>query len=131
MRWTVPAGSIIKAGGRALPATVKASTGDSYFTNLERLLTRKDDKGKVWNANEAIDRKDLLRMYTIWSADYVARMDRLGSLEPGKFADLVVLDKDYMTLPAEEFHTMKPLLTVVGGKVVFQKEGDAWASSIR
>jgi predicted amidohydrolase YtcJ len=50
----------------------------------------------------------------------VSRPDRLGSLEPGKLADLVVLDKDYMTLPAEEFHTIHALMTMIGGKVVFQ-----------
>jgi predicted amidohydrolase YtcJ len=130
MRWSVPAASVIRAGAR-ISGHGEGVRGDSYFTNLEALLTRKDVKGKVWNANEAIDRKDVLRMYTIWAADYVARTDRLGSLEPGKFADLVVLDQDYMTIPADQFHTLHPLLTVVGGKVVFHKEGDAWASSIQ
>ena len=81
--------------------------------------------------DEAIDRKDILRMYTIWAADYVARMDRLGSLEPGKFADLVVLDQDYMTVPVDQFHTLHPLVTVVGGKVKFRKDGDAFASSVQ
>ena len=129
-RWTLPVGSIIRAGAR-LAGHGEGVSGDSYFVYLERLLTRKDTQGKVWNSNEAIDRKDILRMYTTGSADYVARLDRLGSLESGKFADLVVLDKDYMTIPAGEFHTLHPILTVVGGKVVFQKEDDPWASSIR
>ena len=94
--------------------------GGSYFSNLEMLLTRKDSKGRVWGKQEAIDRKDLLRMYTNWSAEYVSRQDRLGSLEPGKFADLAVLDKDYMTIPIEQFHTIHALMTMVGGKVVYQ-----------
>ena len=64
----------------------------------------------------------MVRMYTSWAADYVARPDRLGSLERGKFADLVVLDKDYMTIPADQFHTMHAAITMVGGKVVYRQD---------
>jgi predicted amidohydrolase YtcJ len=61
-------------------------------------------------------------MYTIWAADYVGREDRLGSLEPGKFADLVVLDRDYMAIPDEEFSEINALLTMVSGKIVYEHE---------
>jgi predicted amidohydrolase YtcJ len=43
----------------------------------------------------------------------------LGSLEVGKQADLVVLDRDYLTVPAAEIKYIKPTLTMVGGRVVF------------
>jgi predicted amidohydrolase YtcJ len=115
----LPIASILKAGGR-VTGQGEGVRGGSYFSNLEMLLTRKDSKGRVWGKQEAIDRKDLLRMYTNWAAEYVSRQDRLGSLEPGKFADLVVLDKDYMTIPIEQFHTIHALMTMVGGKVVYQ-----------
>ena len=118
-RWVVPVGSIIRAGGK-VAGHGEGVDGDSYFTNPEMLMTRTDSKGKVWGKDEAIDRKDVLRMYTIWAAEYVAKPDRLGSLEPGKFADLVVLDKDYMTVPAGQFSDIHALLTMVGGKTVFQ-----------
>ena len=117
----LPIASILKAGGR-VTGQGEGVRGGSYFANLEMLLTRKDSKGRVWGKQEAIDRKDLLRMYTTWSADYVSRQDRLGSLEPGKFADLAVLDKDYMTIPNEQFHTIHALMTMVGGKVVYQDQ---------
>ena len=117
--WMLPIASILKASGR-VAGQGEGVRGGSYFTNLEMLLTRKDSKGRVWGKQEAIDRKDLLRMYTNWTADYVSRQDRLGSLEPGKLADLVVLDKDYMTLPAEEFHTIHVLMTMIGGNVAYQ-----------
>ena len=64
-------------------------------------------------------------MYTIWAADYVGRPDRLGSLEPGKLADLVVLDKDFMAIPNEEFHTVRAVLTMVGGKVAYRRPDSA------
>ena len=44
----------------------------------------------------------------------------LGSLEVGKQADLVVLDRDYMTVPAAEIRRIKPRMTMVGGRVVFE-----------
>ncbi|MGH9429634.1 MAG: amidohydrolase family protein [Terriglobia bacterium] len=48
------------------------------------------------------------------------RQNLLGSLERGKFADLVILDSDYFTVPEREIRKVKSLLTIVGGKVVFQ-----------
>ncbi|OFV94701.1 MAG: hypothetical protein A3H94_06020 [Acidobacteria bacterium RIFCSPLOWO2_02_FULL_60_20] len=45
--------------------------------------------------------------------------DKVGSLEAGKYADLVVLDKDYMTIPEEQVETIRPQLTMLGGKIVF------------
>jgi predicted amidohydrolase YtcJ len=124
-KWVAPVQSILKAGGH-VAGHGEGMRGDSYFTNLEELLTRKDSKGRIWGANDAVDRKDLLRMYTIWAADYVGRPDRLGSLEPGKFADLAILDKDYMTLPNDQFHTMHAITTMVGGKVVWKGTGGVY-----
>jgi hypothetical protein len=59
-------------------------------------------------------------MSTNWAAEYVLRADKLGSLERGKLADLLVLDRDYFTVPEREIRKIKPLLTVVGGKIVHQ-----------
>ena len=66
---------------------------------------------------EAIDRITLMKMMTSWPARFVLKEDVLGTLEPGKFADFVVLSKDYFTVPVEEFAEILPLMTVVGGKV--------------
>jgi predicted amidohydrolase YtcJ len=118
-RWVVPVGSILRAGGR-VTGHGEGVRGASYFTYPELLMTRTDSRGRVWGKDQAIDRKDVLRMYTIWAAEYVARSDRLGSLEPGKLADLVVLDRDYMAIPETDFSEIRALMTLVGGKTVFQ-----------
>ena len=44
----------------------------------------------------------------------------IGSLEVGKLADIVVLDRDYMTIPADDIFNIQPVLTMVGGRVVFE-----------
>ena len=45
----------------------------------------------------------------------------LGSLAPGKMADLVVIDRDYLTIPANEIKEIKSLITMVGGRVVYRR----------
>jgi predicted amidohydrolase YtcJ len=120
--WAAPIASIIRAGGRV---AMEMDTSDvrkhgGVFHYVAKLLHRKDDSGKVWGPKEAIGREDALRMYTIWAAEYVRAENRLGSLEPGKLADLVVLDRDYFSVPLEEFPKIRAILTLVGGKVAYQ-----------
>ena len=59
-----------------------------------------------------------MKMMTSWPARFVLKEDVLGTLEPGKFADFLVLNKDYFTIPIEEMPNTIPLMTVVGGKIV-------------
>lgn len=93
------------------------------FWRIEKAVTRKDDfYGKVFNPKEAVTREEAMWMSTIWPATQLGEESKLGSIEPGKLADLVILDKDYMTVPGDDIHTIKPLLTMVGGKVVYEAE---------
>jgi hypothetical protein len=65
------------------------------------------------------NRMDALRFYTLGSAWFSRDEDKRGSLAVGKFADLAVLTKDYMTVPVEEVGGIESLLTMVGGKIVY------------
>ena len=60
-------------------------------------------------------------MKTIWAAAYVGDEKKLGSLEPGKLADLVVLDGDYLRVPEDEISDLQVMLNIVGGKVVYSR----------
>jgi predicted amidohydrolase YtcJ len=89
------------------------------FQGLETSITRKDRNGKVWAPQERLTREEALIVSIRNGAYYTLRGDKLGSLEVGKLADLVVLDKDYMTIPEDDIGELKALWTIVDGKPVF------------
>jgi predicted amidohydrolase YtcJ len=66
-----------------------------------------------------ITRQQALIAHTRSNAYLLFKEKDLGSIEPGKLADFLVLDRDYLTIPEDEIKEIKPLQTVVGGKVVF------------
>jgi predicted amidohydrolase YtcJ len=67
-----------------------------------------------------ISREDALIAHTRMNAYLVFQENNLGSLQPGKLADLVALDRDYLTVPADQIKDIKPVLTMVGGRVVYE-----------
>jgi predicted amidohydrolase YtcJ len=71
---------------------------------------------------QPIDREDALIAYTRKNAYFVFQEDNLGSIQAGKLADLVMLDRDYLTVPADQIKDIKPMMTVVGGKIVFESK---------
>ena len=66
-----------------------------------------------------LTRKEALIAHTKNNAIIIHKEKTLGSLEVGKFADLLVLDRDYMTVPELEIRRIRPLLTMVDGKIVY------------
>lgn len=74
--------------------------------------------GQQINPGQQISRQQALHAYTRGNAWYMNRENELGSIEKGKFADLVVLDRDYFTASDAEMRRIRPVLTVVAGKVV-------------
>jgi predicted amidohydrolase YtcJ len=69
-------------------------------------------------ADQRITRAEVLRLYTRDNGWFVREEDQLGTIEKGKLADLVVLDRDYFKVPDEELKRIRSLLTIVGGNVV-------------
>ena len=69
--------------------------------------------------DETLTREEALIAHTRSNAYLFFQENALGSLEVGKQADLVVLDRDYMTVPAAEIKRIRPTLTMVGGRVVY------------
>ena len=83
-------------------------------------MVNREVEGKVYAGKERVDRVLALKTATSWAAEYVYRQNVLGTLERGKYADLLVLNSDYFTVPEREIRKVKPVLTMVGGKIVFQ-----------
>ncbi len=84
-------------------------------------VTRKMKDGTVFYPEQRMSRKEALRSYTYNCAYAAFQEDKLGSLSPGKLADIVVLSKDIMTAPEDEILNTQILYTIVGGKVMYQK----------
>lgn len=82
-------------------------------------MTRAGEPEGGWYANQKVTREEALRAFTIWAAYGQFEEDLKGSLEPGKLADFVVIDRDYMTCPEEEIKDIQALMTVSGGEVVY------------
>jgi hypothetical protein len=90
------------------------------FTTLQwSLVDSKNAAGAQRGPEQTPTREDALRAYTIGSAWFSFDETKRGSLEPGKLADLAVLSKDYMTVPADQIGSIESLLTMVGGKIVY------------
>ena len=70
------------------------------------------------NAGQQLTRPEALRLFTRGNTWFLRMEDRLGSIEPGRLADLVVLDRDYFAVPDEEIKQIRSVLTVVDGAVV-------------
>lgn len=88
---------------------------------LSVTLTRKTERGMIVSPEEKLTREEALRLYTINNTFLHHEENEKGSLEVGKLGDLILIDRDYMTCPAEEVADIRVLTTVVGGRVVFEK----------
>ncbi len=89
------------------------------FTTLGWAVTGKMVGGaKV--LRQPISREDALIAHTRRNAFLVFQENNLGSIQAGRLADLVVLDRDYLTIPADQIKDIQPVMTMVGGRIVFE-----------
>jgi predicted amidohydrolase YtcJ len=92
------------------------------FLGIATAVTRRAKwfEGRM-HPEEALTREQALRFYTINNARLLFLETETGSLEPGKRADLVILDRDILTCPEDEIAAIKPVATYVEGKAVFER----------
>ncbi|WP_428105328.1 amidohydrolase [Candidatus Binatus sp.] len=88
------------------------------FLGIWASVTRHSDMG-VFHPEQAISVTEAIKMWTLWAAKAMGEAQVKGSLEPGKYADMVVLSDDIFTMPPEGLKEVKPLKTIVGGEVVY------------
>jgi hypothetical protein len=82
--------------------------------------TGKNAKGELINDGQQITREEVMRLYTAENGWFTREEDVTGTIEPGKFGDLVVLNHDYRAVPDEGLKALRSVLTVVDGQVVYE-----------
>jgi predicted amidohydrolase YtcJ len=102
-----------------LGSDATAVTTSNPFYTLALAVTGKMVGGYKVN-RQTITREEALIAHTRSNAWFLFQEGNLGSLAPGKYADLLVLDRDYLKVPADQIKDIKPLMTMVGGKVVYE-----------
>jgi predicted amidohydrolase YtcJ len=127
LQFLAPAKTLLEAGVKVVGEHGGRMQPQLYFNALNLFVNRRIresedpvDGGIVVMPEEAVSRATALRLYTSRAAEWLFAEDLGGSLEPGKWADFVVLDRDYFTMPQAELLDNKVILTVVGDKVVYQ-----------
>jgi len=90
----------------------------SPWINLYYVVTGKNALGQVINGDQTLPRNEALRLYTANNGWFLNAEDKLGTIEEGKLADLVVLSADYFSVKEESIKDIYSVLTVVNGTVV-------------
>lgn len=119
--WQYPARSMLNAGTVIAGASDWPVSTPNVFNGIYEAETRKGPKG-VLDANQVMPRDAMLYAYTINAARAMNQQASIGSIEPGKQADLTLVDRDVLTVPAEEMRDTQVVWTMVGGDWVYRAQ---------
>lgn len=115
--------SLLKSGARLAGGSDFPVESHNPFLGIYAAVARQNLEGLPaggWHAGESLTREQALRSMTIDAAYASFHESTRGSLTPGKFADLIVIDRDIMACPASDIPTTRVLMTMVGGEFVFK-----------
>ena len=116
-KWQYPARSILDNGGIISGASDWPVSTANVFRAIYQAETRKGREG-VLDLSQAMPREAMFYAYTRNSAKAM-NLDSIGSIAPGKRADLALLDRDVLTISPEEMRDTKVVWTMVAGKTVY------------
>jgi len=119
--WSMPPMRMVQDSGISwgLGSDATAVTTSNPFYNLWFAVTGKMVGDHHVNRS-TITREEALIAHTRNNAFIVFQEANLGSIRPGKYADLLILDRDYLTVPEDQIKDIRPVLTMVGGRVVYE-----------
>ena len=112
---------LMKSGAVVSNGTDAPVEDVSPIASFYATVTRKLKDGRVFYPDQRMSRVEALKSYTINAAYAAFEEGSKGTLKPGKYADLVVLSKDIMTVPDDQIPTTEVLYTIVGGRVRYKK----------
>jgi predicted amidohydrolase YtcJ len=123
-RMLSPVKSLLDAG--ALVSYEGEEGTENPFISLEILVRRETARGHVLGEREKVDRRTALRIMTEYGAKYVLKEKEIGSIEVGKWADLIVVDKNPLDpkVPDNQLGDLMVNYTIVGGKIMFDHTKD-------
>ncbi|MBO0857952.1 MAG: amidohydrolase family protein [Chloracidobacterium sp.] len=110
-RWMYPARSILDAGGEIAGASDWPVSTPNPFLAIGVAETRSGQRGGVLDATQRVPREAMLYAYTRNAARVLNQLDEIGSLAPGKRADLILIDRDALTVPVAELGGAKVVST--------------------
>ena len=120
-RWLHPHKTMMKMGIIAGGNSDCPVSYYSPFVQIYAAVTRKTRSGQVVGLEESISVMDAIRVYT-WNGAYLSKEETIkGSIEPGKLADLIVIDRDILTCTHEEIKNINVITTIVDGKIIFER----------
>ncbi len=122
-RWLYPIGSVVKAGAHLAAGSDWSVSSMNPFEAIQVAITRRapdSPPGAAWIPEETVDLPTMLRAYTSGGAYAEGEEASNGSLEVGKAADLIVLDRNLYRIPVTQVHSARVLLTLLDGKVVWR-----------
>jgi predicted amidohydrolase YtcJ len=118
-KWQYPARSILDNGGVISGASDWPVSSANVFWGIYKAITRKGAKG-ILDASQDMPREAMFYAYTRNSARAMNWLDIIGSIAPGKRADMIAIDRDVLTVSPEELREAKILWTMVAGKTVYR-----------
>ena len=118
-----PYKSLLRAGLKLALATDNVPA-NPFFTMWTTIARENRNFGGPIGPAERLSRREALRAMTINGAYLSFEEDVKGSIEVGKYGDLVVLDRDYLEVPRDQIKDIEALTTIVGGKVVYQRDAE-------
>jgi predicted amidohydrolase YtcJ len=123
LRSYLDAGILVAAGSDHMIGHDKNKAVNPYnpFLSMWIEIARKTDRGGVLVPQEKITRAEALKTHTIWGAHMQFAEKSRGSIEAGKLGDIVVIDRDFLTCPEDQIKDIQPLMTIVEGKIVYEK----------
>jgi predicted amidohydrolase YtcJ len=122
-RWLYPMGSVAKTGAAVVCGSDWDVTSMDPLAAIQVAMTRQqpgDTQGQPWIPEERMTLEAMLDCYTRRGAWIDFRENETGTIEPGKFADLALLDHDLFAIPPAEIYKTRVLLTLLGGNEIYR-----------
>ncbi len=124
-RWLYPIASVAQTGATIAAGSDWSVSSMNPLDAIQVAITRRaldDSTGPAWHPEELVDLPTIIAAYTINGAFVNHQEKETGSIEVGKLADLIVLDRNLFKIPVHEIHRAKVLLTLLEGREVYRDE---------